>query len=372
MKIFFVILVYTIVYIPVVILMGFMPYFTRKTESFGVGIPGEAWSDPQVKAIREKYRNTILILGTIFIIPAFIASLLFSEAVAAVLFSAVTPVLYLLMFATYLRFHKLMKRLKQEARWAADKIQVAVADTAFRQKKFLVSPLWFILYFLVMVGTVGCSYLFYDLLPAKLPLQFGLSEATIWLDKTPVTLLLTPLLQLFIAIVIVFVYVIIAKAKTQVDAENPEMSVEKNRRFCYAWSAFIVFMGLAMTVMFALIIFAPLILSDPTVIVGIPFVFAGVIGLAAIILVIRIGQGGSRLHTGKAKDGSIINRDEDKYWKLGIFYFNKEDPALFVEKRFGIGWTANFAKPLSWVLFLGIFIVLPLLTMLIVQLLSGS
>jgi uncharacterized membrane protein len=32
------------------------------------------------------------------------------------------------------------------------------------------------------------------------------------------------------------------------------------------------------------------------------------------------------------------------FWKLGIFYFNPENPKVFVPKRIGIGWTLNFAR----------------------------
>ncbi len=35
-------------------------------------------------------------------------------------------------------------------------------------------------------------------------------------------------------------------------------------------------------------------------------------------------------------------------WKAGVFYFNREDPALFVPKRFGIGYTINFANRWAW------------------------
>lgn len=35
-------------------------------------------------------------------------------------------------------------------------------------------------------------------------------------------------------------------------------------------------------------------------------------------------------------------------WKGGVFYFNREDPSLFVPKRFGIGYTINFANRWSW------------------------
>jgi uncharacterized membrane protein len=40
----------------------------------------------------------------------------------------------------------------------------------------------------------------------------------------------------------------------------------------------------------------------------------------------------------------------DRHWKLGIFYFNPEDPSLLVGKRLGIGYTLNFARGFSWVI----------------------
>lgn len=47
----------------------------------------------------------------------------------------------------------------------------------------------------------------------------------------------------------------------------------------------------------------------------------------------------------------------DRYWKLGIFYLNPEDDSIFVPKRFGIGYTLNFARPVSWFVLALIFIV---------------
>lgn len=34
-------------------------------------------------------------------------------------------------------------------------------------------------------------------------------------------------------------------------------------------------------------------------------------------------------------------------WKLGIFYYNKQDKRIFAGKRLGLGWTLNFANPFS-------------------------
>ncbi|HXX46546.1 MAG TPA: DUF5808 domain-containing protein [Candidatus Acidoferrales bacterium] len=39
----------------------------------------------------------------------------------------------------------------------------------------------------------------------------------------------------------------------------------------------------------------------------------------------------------------------DSCWKLGLFYFNPDDSALFVEKRIGFGYTVNFAHASAWI-----------------------
>jgi uncharacterized membrane protein len=42
------------------------------------------------------------------------------------------------------------------------------------------------------------------------------------------------------------------------------------------------------------------------------------------------------------------NCTPDRCWRAGIFYVNRDDPTLFVPKRFGIGYTLNFGNPWSW------------------------
>jgi len=44
----------------------------------------------------------------------------------------------------------------------------------------------------------------------------------------------------------------------------------------------------------------------------------------------------------------------DSYWKAGMFYYNPSDPAIFVAKRVGIGYTINFANKISWLVLAGI------------------
>jgi len=49
----------------------------------------------------------------------------------------------------------------------------------------------------------------------------------------------------------------------------------------------------------------------------------------------------------------------DKYWKLGVFYSNSDDPALFVERRFGVGYTVNFGHVSAWII-MALVLLLPL------------
>jgi uncharacterized membrane protein len=50
-----------------------------------------------------------------------------------------------------------------------------------------------------------------------------------------------------------------------------------------------------------------------------------------------------------ASDGPPVgDATPDAGWILGKLYFNRADPALFVEKRMGLGYTLNLGNPFSW------------------------
>ena len=85
-------------------------------------------------------------------------------------------------------------------------------------------------------------------------------------------------------------------------------------------------------------------------------IFLGVIALVSVFLVriIRINRA-----VVSGGDGT-----PDECWKLGLFYFNPDDPAIFVEKRLGIGYTCNFGNRTMW-LFLGLIVFFSLIPVLL-------
>jgi uncharacterized membrane protein len=69
----------------------------------------------------------------------------------------------------------------------------------------------------------------------------------------------------------------------------------------------------------------------------------------------RLGQGGNRMVAPNEKPSAPSNvavgdRTLDRYWKLGLFYFNRNDSAVIVEKRWGLGYGLNFARPTAWII----------------------
>ena len=116
--------------------------------------------------------------------------------------------------------------------------------------------------------------------------------------------------------------------------------------------------------------------SNPTMTpVATSLIFLGVLAYVVTIiwLLKHTGQGGVELAGGGAgaeiPSGAppIGDRTPDECWKAGMVYVNRDDPAILVEKRFGIGYTLNFGNPRSW-LVLGA-ILIPLIA---VSLIAGS
>jgi uncharacterized membrane protein len=72
-----------------------------------------------------------------------------------------------------------------------------------------------------------------------------------------------------------------------------------------------------------------------------------IVGIAGGVGLLILGQGGIRVAPDRPAE-PIGDRTADENWKWGLIYANRDDPALFVEKRFGIGYTLNFGHRASW------------------------
>ncbi|MBD1393136.1 DUF5808 domain-containing protein [Mucilaginibacter glaciei] len=47
-----------------------------------------------------------------------------------------------------------------------------------------------------------------------------------------------------------------------------------------------------------------------------------------------------------------LNNDDNSHWKWGLIYYNPHNPKLIINKRYGLGWTFNFAHKGTWLFLL--------------------
>lgn len=342
------------VFIPVFISFMFIPYWTRRTESFGVSIPEAYYKDPLLVLMRKRYALWSGILGLaatlIFLIAALRLSL--DESTLSIVVLGTIGFYILGGFAIYLKFHFGMKRLKTEKAWHKEKSQQVWIDTTFRDTRPAHSNLWFMIPFFISIGTLLWTIQLYDQIPQRMPMQYNFEgEVTNWADKSYRTVMVMPAMQIYLTLLFLFINVIISKAKQQISAEHPERSKKQNLIFRRRWSAFIIITGTALTSMFTMIQLSYVYPVNQQVLIAVPLLFSIGVLISSILLSVTTGQGGSRVRTSEGIGNKVIDRDDDRYWKLGQFYFNRNDPSLFLEKRFGVGWTVNFARPLAWIIF---------------------
>jgi uncharacterized membrane protein len=82
---------------------------------------------------------------------------------------------------------------------------------------------------------------------------------------------------------------------------------------------------------------------------GPPSITGLLVGVAVFMVTIAVLLVRNRPGRVPAAPGSPAgDRTEDRFWKAGLLYINADDPALLVEKRFGIGYTLNFGHPWAW------------------------
>jgi uncharacterized membrane protein len=84
-----------------------------------------------------------------------------------------------------------------------------------------------------------------------------------------------------------------------------------------------------------------------------------VLVIVTVVVLVRKGQGGTRAAAGALREETELvgDRTLDCNWKAGIFYVNPDDPALLIEKRFGIGYTVNFGRPVAWVILAAVLLI---------------
>ncbi len=74
----------------------------------------------------------------------------------------------------------------------------------------------------------------------------------------------------------------------------------------------------------------------------------GLVALVMVVIISTVTRARVQVRPANVRDPRRARPDavdDDQHWKGGLFYVNRDDPALVVPRRFGLGWTMNLGRP---------------------------
>lgn len=308
---------------------------------FGIKIPLNAREDQEIVKVKKQFLINTSLVGFVLMV----IQLMYNNERVMMITIFTGLVLY---FLVYLNAYKTMKAIKASKNWPVD--NKTVIDTQFRQKRLVVSPAWYLGYLAIFLVTVVTILINYDSLPDQISMQINSAgQASNFMPKDHGLIYLL-LVQAGTLLLIMFLQVIIKRAKQDISSRDVQASIQSNVTFRYVFSIIIYFLGLAVgfVMYLSLLLTMGMIDSDLMLVLTLVITFLPVVLM--LVYAVKLRQDGSGQDTGS----DVIQKDDDKYWKLGVFYFNPNDPAVFISKRVGVGWSINHARWQAWAFYIGI------------------
>ncbi len=334
-----------ILYILIAGVLLLLPYVIFPTLPFGVRIPLAYARDPAVTAERRRYMLRLGIFETGLLLIDLALGMRVGRWGTLPQFSLI--VLVIGGWGVYYLSHRRLARVKTSQQWFANTRQ-AVAASAAPRSKLPSRFFWIFLSFpcavLLLTSAVGVWR--YSALPARLDYVFSGNLGNWTLVTTPVNAFLPVLFQCISTLLLAALAWLRNFGSQPIDVEDPAGSLRYNQINTHIIQILLLLLALGLNGAFLAggLIGWNLLQVSSSLTDGIILAPLAVWLIVAPVLLLGL----RRKPRVPAENGGLVNRDDDRFWRLGMIYVNRGDPALLVTKRFGIGRTLNFGNPVAW------------------------
>ena len=342
----------------IIAIQAAVPYLLKPTIVFGVTIPDLHTKDDTLSSYKRIYALITVTFGVILIAAYTIWSIPLGADEEKIVLTgvAIQFAILLVTMTLYFIFHAKTSRLKRENKWGENLKQVRITDIAIRTADEMLPWYIFLVPILITIGAIAYTATQYANLPDLIPTHWGIDgQPDAFSTKTHFSVLALPLILLVMQGMMLGINELTKRSGIKISATNKKRSRAQQLSFRKYSSWFLFLTVLLMTILF---VFLQLMTihnnignSTLTMVVTIGFLVITLVMTG--VYAFKVGQGGSRLDIAIVDDDveGITNYDDDQYWKLGIFYINKNDPSIFVEKRFGARlvnefWSSNWLSNL--------------------------
>ena len=343
-------------------LLAATPWFMKKGECFAVTIPESAQADERFLAFRKRYAAAVLAVTLICAVALGAVSNVAlgkmgsapdSDSLNAILAAAIVAAATIPLvasFALMLHYRKRVEAIKREEGWKAEHDE-AVALIGFEEAPVPPSLAWNVVYVPIVLITLAIGLALYPSAPDLVPTHFDFAgNVNQWTPKGPALIAFPLLFEAFMAMCFIFSHWMTIRSKKDIDPARPAISAYAYGAFARAECILLLVGGSVLTAVLGIVMIL-MMTEILSMLVTIALIFAATVIFVGATIAVSIvyGQSGSRLIKRLEENGDII-ADNDEHWKAGIFYWNKDDASLILPKRFGVGWTMNWARPATWVI----------------------
>lgn len=323
----------------VLLLALVLPSVTSGTVPFGVRIPAQNAADPVVTAQSRLYRRRVLICGGI-IAAAGVAS------VAVTGQPLLLPLSVLVLVGTwygcFFLAHQEIRAAKLAGGWFEGLHQGIAVDTELRTNPPRFPWLWLVPAVAIPVATGVIGILMYPSMPQNLAVHYGTNGVPNRIEvKSVGSAFSLVFLQLGLTALLAGIAAAILRSRPDLDPARPMGSSRWARHYMSLGAK--ALLGLVAMIDLGLM-GSSLLMWTGTVSRWAPLVIVIPV-LVSVAATITVLARNNRDRGGNGEDTGLTHRDDDRYWRGGVIYINREDPALVVPRRFGIGWTLNFGDP---------------------------
>ncbi len=208
--------------------------------------------------------------------------------------------------------------------------------------------------------SIGYAWAHYAQLPNLVPVHFGLlGSPDIWRRRSFSNVMMLPIMSLIMGVAISGMAYLVGHAKRAIRSGDKGISFEAQLRFRRIMANYLAIVSLLLTTMLCVLAHSTMAVAIgaapklPRSMMVLSLTLLAFSLAGGIYIAVRYGQGGSRLEKRAADHPLTDGLADNRKWVLGVFYVDRDDPSIFVERRFGLGYTINFGNPKALALFFG-------------------
>ncbi|WP_433042682.1 DUF1648 domain-containing protein [Dactylosporangium sp. CS-033363] len=331
----------------VLVLALLMPAFNSRTVPFGVRVPAARATDPAVLEQTRLYRIRVIVSG---VVAAGIGIALFAVTAEPLLLSLSVLLLVTAWYACFFLANHGIRAAKAAGGWYDGVRQGIAVDTSLRTDPPRFPWAWLVPALPVVAATVVIGVLRYPSMPESLVMHYAADgTADRVAAKSVWTAFSLVFVQAGITALLAGIAALVVRGRADLDPARPAGSARWHRRYTMLSAKALLGLTAAIDLGMlgsSLIMWTGTVARWSALVIVVPI-------LAAVAVTVTILARNNRDRS-EGEDTGMVHRDDDRFWRGGLFYVNREDSALMVPRRFGIGWTLNLANPRVLILLAGI------------------